>query len=380
MEHLGSSLYKPLLTGSPQGAGEPSLIGSAQQQLKEKAGRVKGDLGHMVDPDLYHERVEISLDDPSYKNVTIDDAAQMLGYFTQKMQDQGFPWSLHQIKEGKFTHRAPLSEMDALRNLKQGKEVLFQPKRDLQLDLSPDSLSAVAKLGGDPLKKVDDVATFSKNTKITPSAGIELRYGEPVIIKNFGELKLLYELYNPDVQANDSDKLGKAAHNLTFFTKKTQGTKYPWRFVKEGVGNMATRVLKAAVTKGIYGLVLGAGAGLVIGGPIGLITGTWTAAYTLMTTGAAIGAAWRGGEAAAAARKGVDINAYETLGRIMENKPVILQERNLHSVGFPLIGSINWYSDHGEGSTISSPEELALFNRMQNQPETPAKAAGTPEK
>ena len=49
--------------------------------------------------------------------------------------------------------------------------------RNLQLDISADSLSAVSKMGGDPLKKVDDVATLSKNTKVAAAnEGVEVPF------------------------------------------------------------------------------------------------------------------------------------------------------------------------------------------------------------
>jgi hypothetical protein len=338
------------------------------QDVKDRADKTKEEIGKVLDPFLYADSIDIALTNDSYKNIKLEDAAKMLGYFMQKMQNQGFPWKLCEIKGGKLKRRVALSEMDAVRRLAQGKEVLFQPKRNLQLDLSPDSLSAAAKLGGDPLKKVDEVAALSKSTKVQPAnEGIEVRFGEPVIVKSFGELKLLYEMYNPDVTVEEKNELGKVAHGLSFFTKKTLGTNYPWRFIKEGEGKPVWRALKSVFTKGIPGALVGGGIGLMIGGPIGLFTGAWAAAMTLSTYGAVAGGALMAVEGARTAAKGEEINAFETLDRVLDKKPVMFQERKKHSVNVPILGTFSWFSDYGKGSTITNTEELELFNKMQDQ-------------
>jgi len=339
-----------------------------KDQVSGKVGATGKKIGEVIDPDLYHDKIDISLKHKSYKNITVDEAAKMLGYFTQKMQNAGFPWGVYVVKGDNLKQREQISEMEALMRLQQGKEILLQPMRNLQLDISADSLSAVSKIGGDPLKKVDDVATLSKNTKVSAATeGIEVRFGEPVEVKNFGELKLLYQMYNPDEKIEEKNELGKAAHELSFFTKKTLGTNYPWRFIKETTGSKIARTLRTAFSKALPGAVLGAGIGLVIGGPIGLLTGAWATTGALVSYGAAIGGGLMAADGARAAQKGKDINAFETLARVLDHKPVIFQERRSHCVSLPILGNFTWYTDHGKGSVISSPAELELFNKMQDQ-------------
>ncbi|MHC9542017.1 MAG: hypothetical protein AB9903_21115 [Vulcanimicrobiota bacterium] len=344
------------------------LGGEVKDHVKEKAGSTGKKIGEVIDPDLYHDKIEISLKHKSYKNISVDEAAKMLGYFTQKMQNAGFPWGVYEVKGDNLKKREQISEMEALRRLQNGQEILLQPMRNLQLDISADSLSAVSKMGGDPLKKVDDVATLSKNTKVAAAnEGIEVRFGEPVEVKGFGELKLLYQMYNPDEKIEEKNDLGKAAHELSFFTKKTLGTNYPWRFVKESNGSKFIRSVRTAFSKALPGAVVGAGIGLMIGGPIGLLTGAWATTATLVSYGAAIGGGLMAADGARSAQKGVDINAFETLGRVLDKKPVIFQERRSHTVTLPILGNFTWYTDHGKGSVISSPSELELFNKMQDQ-------------
>ena len=95
--------------------------------------------------------IDVFLDSDEYKNISERDAAKMLGYFTQAMQNQGFPWKLQVSSkeglQGKLTGTKTLSDLEALRRLQKEEPVLFQPMRNLQLDLSSDSLGAIAAAG-----------------------------------------------------------------------------------------------------------------------------------------------------------------------------------------------------------------------------------------
>lgn len=365
------------------------ICGAVKKSVDHALDKAGEGIGKVSDPALYEKKIEIPLQHDNYTNISLDEAAKMMGYFTQKMQNLGFPWSLYEIKEHRMKRRSKISELEALRRLQDGKEVLFQPMRNMQLDLSPESIGAAAKLGGEQLKPVGDVATLTSGTKVSAGGeGFEVRYGAPVIIKNFGELKFLYELYNPDAvsekdkkEAEPSkiivvgdykppepkeDTFGKTAHNLSYYAQKTMGTAHPWRFIKEGDGT-AIRMLKGLFNRGLPGALIGAGVGIAIGGPIGLFTGSWSTAITLASYGAMIGGGLMSFEGARDAIKGVDINAFETLSRVLEKKPVMLQERKKHSVNLPVLGNFSWYNDYGKGSVIRSPEELELFTKMQNQ-------------
>jgi hypothetical protein len=346
--------------GSPVDQADGSLIGDAFGKTKKKIGEV-------IDPDLYHDKIAISLKDPSYKNIKSDEAAAMIGYFTKKMRDAGFPWKLCKVEGKDLKKREEIGQMEALERLEKGKEVLFQPERFVKFEINPEGLTAVSKIGGAHLQPVGDVAAMSKDTKLSATNEKAVTFGAPIMVKGLGELKLLYQMYNPDVKVEEKNALGKAAHNLSFFTKKVLDTNFPFRFVKETGENTFLRTLRAAFHSAMPGLVVGAGVGLAIGGPIGLLTGAWATTMTIIGYGAAIGAGLRSVDAARAAVKGEEINAFETLGRVLDHNPVLFQERQKHSINLPILGTYTWYTDFGKGSMINSPEKLETFNKMNNQ-------------
>lgn len=371
-------------------------VAAVKKKAKEKLDNTREGIGKVVDPPLYQERIQIPLDHESYKTVTLDQATVMLGYFTQKMQNQGFPWALYRVDDRtRLKKRARVSDLEALRRLQNGQEVLFQPDRNMKLDLSPENLTAAAKIGGGQLKPMEDIATLSKDTKVSPgNVGFEVKFGAPIFIKSFGELKLLHELYNPEAKLKEPEKpkepskiiiighpepekppepentFGKTAHNLSYFTEKTLGSAYPWRFVKDKEGSTFWRIAKSMYTKGIPGALIGGAVGLAIGGPIGLFTRVWATAITLTTYGAIAGGALMSVQGARDAVKGEEINAFETLSRILDSKPVMLQERKMHSINVPVLGNFSWYSDYGKGSIITNPSDLEIFSKMQDQDTT----------
>ncbi|MBM3462046.1 MAG: hypothetical protein FJX76_08095 [Armatimonadetes bacterium] len=334
-------------------------------------------------PGGQHDKIDIHLSSDEYKNVAERDAARMLGYFTQKLQDAGFPWSLYDctVDGEKVTSGKAISEIEALRKLRNNEHVLFQPMRNLQLNLSSESLGALAAagaVGGQDMTHMTRVANFTKTAQVSPgSQGYELKFGAPVVVSTAGQLKLLYEMYNPEVKINENNAVGKAAHQLSYFTKETMGSPYPWRFFKESTENKIVRMARAAVPGLAGGALVGAGIGGMLGAPIALFTGNWTVAKTLATYGGMIGGAYKFFDSARTAAKGTPINAVEALSRVLDGQGVIFQETTMRSVGVPIIGKISWFSDHGEGSVISNPAELDTFFWMQNQA---AKMPGTDPK
>jgi hypothetical protein len=353
-----------------EGAGQDPSEAAGEERggtVQDTLGKAKKKIGEAIDPDLYHDKIAISLKDPSYRNIKSEEAGTMIGYFTKKMRDAGFPWNLYKVEGGDLKKREEISQMEALERLKKGKDVLFQPMRFVKFEINPEGLTAVSKIGGTHLQPVGDVAAMSKDTKLSATNEKAVSFGAPIMVKGFGELKLLYQMYNPEEKIEEKNALGKAAHNLSFFTKKVLDTNFPFRFVKETGGNTFLRTIRAAIHSAMPGLMVGAGVGLAIGGPIGLITGAWATTMTIIGYGAAIGAGLRSVDAARAAVKGEEINAFETLGRVLDHNPVLFQERQKHSINLPILGTYTWYTDYGKGSRINSPEELETFNKMNDQ-------------
>lgn len=334
----------------------------------------------LIIPGTHQDKVDIHLSGAEYQHISEFDSGRMLGYFTQKLKDQGFPWRIYDCvtKDDNVRRGEQLSEMEALQHLTQGTPVMFQPMRNLQLDLSSNSLSALAaagKLGGNDMSSMSNMADISKN--VAPgSKGVELKFGAPVVVSSTAHLKLLFQMYNPEEKINESNAVSKAAHELSYFTQKTMGSAYPWRFYKNCDGSRLWRMTKALVPGFVGGAAVGAAFGGVIGLPIGLFSGAWAVTKTLISYGAVLGGAYKAIDSARTASKGESINAVEALERVLEDKDVVFQETQMGSIGVPIFGKITWFSDHGKGSSISNTKALDTFYWMVNQaakPEEPKK-------
>ena len=121
-----------------------------------------------------YDKLDIHLDQPEYKNIQDLEAANMLGHFTQTMQNNGYPWKLlsaDKLADGSFKKGKDISDMEALNRLRKGEGILLQPMRDLQLDLSSGSITAIAAAGSaasTDMTGLTKVANYSKNAQVQP--------------------------------------------------------------------------------------------------------------------------------------------------------------------------------------------------------------------
>jgi len=314
----------------------------------------------------FPKRVHVFLDGDSYYNIERNDAAKMLGYFTGKLQADGFPWELKKnVKVGPITIPREVSEMEALQMLQRGEEVLFQPKRIINISVSPDSVASLALLGT-PLAPAAVATSLSKVNVKADGAGRELNYGKAVAIHNFGELKLLYEMYNPDAQGQ-GDALGDISKKVSFFSMKMHNTDYPWTFYRADPGSRWSNTLKETGQGAVLGALGGAAIGLILStasaGKISLLDSTLCAAQ-LGAIGYGI---FSGLRQLFVPRSTVEINTLETLDRITKGDPVIFQKRKMHNISLFIISKLTWFTDYGVGSEIRGKGDLDVFYAMQNQ-------------
>jgi hypothetical protein len=318
--------------------------------------------------------IEVYLDGDEYKNIDEHSAARMLGHFTQAMQAQGFPWRLYASSKegltGKLTGTKTLSDMDALRRLQRGEAVLFQPMRNLQLDLSSDSLGAIAAAGtlspGSDMSSVSRLAALSKNTRVSPgSQGYELKHGEPVEVKNLAELKLLYQMYRPEETISTKNPVARAASQLAYFNQQ-QGD-YGWRFYQKDQSNALGRIAKQMYQNGLKGAAMGAAVGAMVGIPLGLVTQSLKNFLLAVAAGSGAFALYGGAEGARTAAKGKPLNTVAALDAVLKKQPLEFQETQMRSVGVPVLGKVSWFTDRGANNTVSSPQELETLYWMQNQ-------------
>lgn len=299
--------------------------------------------------------IDIVPDEEAYKNISDEEGAKMLGYFTQKMESAGFPWALYKPGDGIFSKRKSIGEYEALMRLSQGKPIVMQLRRILGLGISPPKF-----------KGKDITGQEGKGDLSFKTGGVERDFGEGIRVDNFAEMKFLYHLYNPDARI-DETKAGdktRAVRNMSFFVSKSLGSQYPWKLYKPNKNIMGKVLngLKTSFTGVLSGTFVGAMASLFAGGLVSVATGAMI--------GAGIGIA----KAAYNSREGKEINAFEALYRLSKNEEVAFQENKKHEFGlslpFPVnltLGSLSFYLKHGEASKISSFEDLELFNKMQDQ-------------
>ncbi|MFP4497330.1 MAG: hypothetical protein ACLFQV_03895 [Vulcanimicrobiota bacterium] len=335
------------------------------------SGKVREDVKRTLDefiPGQNPSDVDIIADDPSYKNINDEQAAKMMGYFTQKMESEGFPWKVYKPKDKGIRKKTEIGEFEALQRLRKGEAVILQPKRVIGIGFDPQSLKGKTK----DIYGKEGSGQFSFKT-----GGMEVKFGEPIKIDNYTDLKFLHDVYNPNVQVDPSKdpKLKVAARQLAYFTKGTMNSQHPWKMIKphETTGQKIKSMIKGALAKGVKFAGIGAGAaslfsipaialGATMGGPIGI------------AAGAAIGAGVGIIKGARSKRIGKDINAIESLARLNNDEPVYFQEMTKREIGvsvpFPIgiqLGSLSFYGEHGEGSTINNLDEFHLFNKMQEQ-------------
>ncbi len=339
--------------------------------IKRTARRVKGAVSKAVSetldqfvPNRVYTSVEINHDSPDYQNINIDDGAKMVGYFTQQMKKQGFPWALYKPKSG-LTKMKPVGEFEALNRLKNGESVIFQPKRVIGLGFNPPGFKAKDITGTEVSGKMD-----------IKTGGMEVKHGQPVEIKGFGDLKFLYELYNPEIKIDPAsdDKMKVAARELAYFTKGTMATQYPWKMFKpQGWGQRTVSSAKAAVKSGTRWAAIGAGVAY-IAKLSSLAIGVGAAGPVALVTGLGVGAAFGIFKGAMSKRHGQEINAFESLSRLKDEKPVYFQEQKKKEMGisvpFPVmiqLGSLSYFTNHGEGSTITNLDELKTFHKIQEE-------------
>ncbi|MCD6310387.1 MAG: hypothetical protein J7M18_06700 [Candidatus Eremiobacteraeota bacterium] len=308
-----------------------------------------------------------------YQNITREEAAKMLGHFVQRMQNEGFPWRLS--KPGKSGKPTPISDLEALYRLEKGEEVIFEPRKSVDISLNSGDLAYAGSLAT-PLAPVSTAARFSKKSKIEPgSAGIETKFGKEIVIDSFAELKILHKMFNMSEKVDEGDKIGKAAKEMSYFTRKAAKTSYPWRFytTKEGTstGKKIKMEMKRAIKSGVIFAAVGGLLGALIGGPIGASAGISLTIGLLggAKAGALIGGGLgmiKGSVSSIRDEKGEEISAYEALKNLVEKKPVRFQEKKTHSVGIPFIKKYTWFTDYGKSNLVRDMDELETLHKLED--------------
>ena len=343
---------------------------SQLEALKKKDEETLLDIKRLEETTIKSNKVNILLNSDAYNKISKDEGFKMLGYFTEKSQKAGYPWRV--LKPGGlFKQGKEISLVEAAGRLGSGDEVIMQPMRVMSLDLSAATLATATSFMSPVAAAATAVGDLSKKTKVSGQpVGREAKFGAPVRLDSFGELKLLSELYDPEAKGVEGEKVSDAAKTLGKFSQ-TITTNHPWRIMKSEDEGKAWRVVKGALKKGFTWALVGAGVGAIVGGVGGLVAekiasfalfGLTGAAATAAVTGAAAGAVGtvKGG---VKAYKGKEISSFEALSRVVDEKPIILQKQEMRSIK-ALFYTHNYFKDDGEPNVITGVGELKTFSNI----------------
>ncbi|MHB2017965.1 MAG: hypothetical protein ACYCW6_13525 [Candidatus Xenobia bacterium] len=274
-------------------------------------------VGNLISPK--QDKIDLILQDDDYKNIPREDSLKYVGYFTSKQQDTGFPWKVYMDDTANmnFSNRKSISDFEAVDRLEKGQEVLFQQARGIPLGFTAPTLSAASLVPGLPTTGLmgNAIANASQGQGSINAGNVDWDFGAPIRIKSTAELKLLYQMFNPDARIKGD--VGDAANLLSYFTSKTLPTSYPWKFYELHSHKI---------------------------GPVSFNTRQ-------------------------------QISALEALRNVLQERPTVFQKKKQHSAQLtvPFIGAnfgnMTWYSDSGKGSVVDGMDGehgLRELSRMEN--------------
>jgi hypothetical protein len=318
----------------------------------------------------------ISLDeylknDPEYQNISSDEIAKELGYFTQVQRHLGFPYHPYKPKEP-GSRRKAISDMEALERLKAGKAIELQPMRDVVLNLSPSQLQGIASMTT-PLSALANVVETAANANLSvQTLTHEAKNGAPIFIPNSAYLKLLYQLQSADFPDKPAGEVSNAAKDLSYFTAKAKLTNHPWSFhsPQRKISTVLKEAAKGFLKQGWKGAVAGVIVGALIGGPIGALLGIHLSGIlSTVVWGAKIGfgaGSLLGVKGPLFSHNGEEYDELTALGHLLKNEPVNFQQEEVHTFNIPFLGNFSWKTEYGKPSKISNPSELAIFSKMES--------------
>ena len=112
-------------------AGAGANVPQKTSYLKKLQGSVAGTVQTTLDAFIPGDKgrsVDINTNIPGYQEIKTEDAAKMLGYFTQKMEAQGFPWALYKPRDGLIRKKEHIGESNPELFGLEGEALLKQAK------------------------------------------------------------------------------------------------------------------------------------------------------------------------------------------------------------------------------------------------------------
>lgn len=314
---------------------------------------------------------EYLLKDPDYRDISADEIARDLGYFTQVQRGFGFPYHPYKPKDGDSGRKA-ISEMEALKRMLAGKPIELQPMRKIAVNLSPSQLESIASLTS-PVAAVAKSAAFAANANLgVQTLTRENKNGGAIPIPSPAHLKLLYQLQSMDFPDKPAGEISAAAKNLSYFTAKAKLTDHPWTFhsPKRQIFGVLKDAAKSFLKQGCKGAVAGAAVGALLGGPLGALFGVhFGGIVSMVLWGAGIG--FGSGSAVGAkgplfSPNGEEYDEITALAHVLKKDPLNFQQEEVHTFNVPFLGNFGWTSEYGKPSLIADSGELATFSKMES--------------
>jgi hypothetical protein len=322
-----------------------------------------------TDPDLSLD--QYLKQDPAYQNISKEEIAKDLGFFTQVERRLGFPYHPYKPAENGSSRKA-ISDQEAYQRLLQGKPIELVPMRTVSINFSAGELQSVASLVN-PISAVANAAAAASSANFgVQTLSREVNNGKPIFIPNASYLKLLYQLHTQDFPKETGGEVAKAAQSLSYFTAKAKMTNHPWSFYSPDKKTWPTikAVIKDFGKGGVKAGIAGAAAGALIGGPIGALLGIHLASFFVAALyGGAAGFAGGGAYGAAQpvkTKNGEEYDELTALDLLLRKQPVNFQQQGLHTFNLPFFGNFGWKTNYGVPSTIKNTDELADFSKMES--------------
>jgi len=352
-----------------------------------------------------HKPLEL-LSHREFAETTQVEGSQCLGLFVGRYSEwrvQGLPWKLYKPRWGGIGRE--ISKMEAIERISNNQPVKFQRCR--LLTVIPD-LKTLEQFAIPHIARLVRTARAAPVTTYTEA--VEIHSGLPTMIHSLAELKLFTSIYNEQVRLpkpladnngngfgdknsriineqieianNISDLMSRRLESgLEFFTNETNVFyRFAYHFRRQTlfwapISLVAAWVLASSSLMDLVGLESWfflpelpdnlpqlLRSSVVTEPPDIPFTesslGICTAAMSVYIPSRSL---WL----ALVTPLGFRLTAYDAFLRISRRQPTVIQEVRLSTLTVPFITTFSWFTNYRPADTINSPDELAIYHRLQ---------------
>ncbi len=306
------------------------------------------------------------------ETITDEEAAKILGFFLKISRDKGFPWDIKAKINNKFED---INELEALKLLKNNQEIGLFPKRTKIFNLADrgQELTTIGNISNlENFKKIGEGIQQGNNLIKNTELKSEVIDGQPIFIRNYKELKLLYSLFSDNNYPLKNEKLNELIQTLKPFILEKYSSKYFWKFYDPKGNNIKTK-LKNALKNISKGGLIGTGVSVAFSSPL-LLIGSLLAGMGLPSIGIALlalagagfvgGSLWGTKKSLKEANLGKELGPIETLKYLLENKSFIIQQKTINQFNIPFLGQTTWESNYKKPININNLDNLKTLKNI----------------